>query len=63
MNVSAIFRYRFSVRLPEIAKYAGVCGGAGIHVTRPEDLETAVLRAMTMNRPVIIDGDTDVKRF
>jgi len=48
---------------PDFAKYAEVCGGAGIHVAMPEDLRPAVLRAMAMNRPVIVDVETDPKRF
>ena len=48
---------------PDFAAYAEVCGGVGIHVGRPEELRAAVLRAMALDRPVIIDVDTDPKRF
>jgi len=48
---------------PDFAKYAEVCGGAGIRVARPDELKDAVIRAMAMNRPVIVDVDTDAKRF
>ena len=48
---------------PDFAQYAVTCGGAGIRVTRPEELKDAVLRAMGMDCPVIVDVDTDPKRF
>jgi len=48
---------------PDFARYADVCGGIGIHVGRPEELRPALLTAMSLNRPVIVDVDTDPKRF
>jgi len=48
---------------PDFARYAEVCGGIGIHVTRPEELRPAVLSAMSHKSPVIIDVETDPKRF
>ena len=48
---------------PDFAAYAGVCGGAGISVKQPDELGPAVLRAIAMDRPVIVDVDTDPKRF
>ncbi len=48
---------------PDFAGYAEVCGGIGIRVKQPDELEPAILEAMKANRPVIIDVDTDPKRF
>ena len=48
---------------PDFVRYAEACGGAGLRVIKPEDLKPAVLKAMSMNQPVIIDVETDPKRF
>ncbi len=48
---------------PDFAAYANACGGVGIRVERPEDLKPAVLRAIDLSRPVVIDVETDPKRF
>jgi pyruvate oxidase len=48
---------------PDFAAYAESCGGAGMRVTRPQDLLEAVLRAVQLNKPVLIDIETDPKRF
>ncbi|MCK9278687.1 MAG: thiamine pyrophosphate-dependent enzyme, partial [Methanoculleus sp.] len=48
---------------PDFAAYAESCGGAGMRVTRPQDLREAVLRAVQLNKPVLIDIETDPKRF
>jgi pyruvate oxidase len=48
---------------PDFAGFAGICGGAGIRVNLPDELEPAILRAMAMDQPVIVDVDTDPKRF
>ncbi|MHB1336080.1 MAG: thiamine pyrophosphate-dependent enzyme [Candidatus Humimicrobiaceae bacterium] len=45
------------------AEYAQNCGGIGIKVEYPEDLPAAVERAFSINRPVIVDIDTDPIRF
>ncbi|MHB1275919.1 MAG: thiamine pyrophosphate-dependent enzyme [Candidatus Humimicrobiaceae bacterium] len=45
------------------AEYAQNCGGIGIKVEDPEDLPAAVERAFSINRPVIVDIDTDPIRF
>ncbi len=48
---------------PDFAEYAEICGGTGIKVDKPEDLKPALIKALEMNRPVIVDIDTDPKRF
>jgi pyruvate oxidase len=48
---------------PDFTRYAEACGGLGIHVGRPEELRPALLTAMSAARPVIIDVETDPKRF
>ena len=45
------------------ADYAQNCGGAGIKVTEPEDLEDAVRKALATSGPVVVDIDTDPRRF
>jgi len=48
---------------PDFAAYAESCGGAGVRVERPENLKAAVLEAVRVNRPAIIDINTDPERF
>jgi pyruvate oxidase len=48
---------------PDFARYAEVCGGIGMHVSRPEELRPALIAALSRKRPVIIDVETDPKRF
>ena len=45
------------------AQYAQNCGGVGIKVDDPKDLPAAVDRAFAINSPVIVDVDTDPRRF
>ena len=45
------------------AQYAENCGGVGIKVEEPKDLPSAVKKALSTDKPVIIDIDTDPKRF
>ncbi|MDD4566971.1 thiamine pyrophosphate-binding protein [Methanoculleus chikugoensis] len=55
--------YGVELTNPDFAAYAEACGGVGIRVARPQDLADAVLRAVRMNRPVVIDIETDPVRF
>ncbi len=48
---------------PDFAAYADACGGVGIRVKSCGDLGPALLRALALNRPVVIDVETDAKRF
>ena len=48
---------------PDFARYAEVCGGIGIRVSRPAELKPALLTAMSHRLPVIVDVETDPKRF
>ena len=48
---------------PDFAAYAEACGGRGIRVTRPEDLEPAIRKAMALDTVVVVDVETDVRRF
>jgi thiamine pyrophosphate-dependent acetolactate synthase large subunit-like protein/rubredoxin len=48
---------------PDFAAYGDACGGKGIRVSRPEELEPAVRRAMELDTVVIIDVETDPRRF
>lgn len=51
-----LFDYNF-------ANYAQNCGAVGIKVTEPKDLEDAVKKALPTPSPVIVDIDTDPRRF
>jgi thiamine pyrophosphate-dependent acetolactate synthase large subunit-like protein/rubredoxin len=47
----------------DFAEYARNCGGIGIRVTKPEELENAIRRALASDKPVIVDINTDPRRF
>jgi pyruvate oxidase len=48
---------------PDFARYADACGGVGLKVSKPEELEKIVQQALEVKKPVIIDVVTDAKRF
>jgi pyruvate oxidase len=48
---------------PDFAAYAETCGGVGIKVSKPSELKGVVEQAIKANKPVIVDIDTDSKRF
>lgn len=48
---------------PDFAAFARVCGGIGLSVNQPGELGPTVKNAMKMEIPVIIDVDTDPRRF
>jgi thiamine pyrophosphate-dependent acetolactate synthase large subunit-like protein len=48
---------------PDFAGYAEDCGGVGIRVDEPEELPKAVDKALKLNKPVIVDINTDPRRF
>ena len=48
---------------PDFAAYADACGGAGIRVEQPGDLEEAVQEALSMSVPVIVDVICDARRI
>ena len=48
---------------PDFTAFAEASGGSGIHVERPELLAPALREGMSLNRPVIIDVETDPRRF
>ena len=47
----------------DFAEYAKQCGGVGIRVKTPEELPDAVDKALSTNKPVIVDINTDPMRF
>jgi len=47
----------------DFAQYARSCGGIGINVEKPEELESAVKKALSCDKSVIVDINTDPKRF
>jgi pyruvate oxidase len=48
---------------PNFASYAKDCGGLGISVKTPEELPYAVDKALGSDLPVIVDIETDPRRF
>ncbi len=48
---------------PDFAGYADICGGLGLRVSQPGELEPTVRQALSSSKPVLIDVDTDAKRF
>jgi pyruvate oxidase len=48
---------------PDFAAYARACGGVGLTVSRPEEFPKAMKQALDMDTIVVIDVDTDAKRF
>jgi len=47
----------------DFSEYAKHAGGVGIKVTEPGELPTAVDQALSTNKAVIVDIDTDPRRF
>jgi pyruvate oxidase len=47
---------------PDFVAYADACGGKGIRVTSPGELEPAILKAMELDTVVIVDAETDPRR-
>jgi len=47
----------------DFAEYAQNCGGRGIKVRGPKELEGAIEKALLLATPVIVDIDTDPRRF
>ena len=47
----------------DFTSYAEACGGLGIKVEEPSELPEAVEKALATNKPVIVDINTDPKRF
>jgi pyruvate oxidase len=48
---------------PDFAQYAEACGGAGFTVREPGELKPTMMKARTLRTPVIVDIETDPKRF
>jgi pyruvate oxidase len=48
---------------PDFAAYAECCGGRGLRVERPDELKPAIMQALQSKVPVIVDVETDPKRF
>jgi pyruvate oxidase len=48
---------------PDFAAYGESCGGRGIRVTRPAELEPAIRKAISLDTVVVVDVETDPRRF
>ena len=55
--------YGIDLTNPDFAAFAEACGGTGIRVALPQDLAGAVTRALGVNKPAVIDIETDPRRF
>jgi thiamine pyrophosphate-dependent acetolactate synthase large subunit-like protein len=47
----------------DFAEYARICGGLGIKVVDPRELDRSIENALSSDMPVIVDIDTDPRRF
>lgn len=47
--------YQTSLRNPDFAEFARLCGGEGFTVTEPADLEPTLREALGSDRPVVVD--------
>jgi thiamine pyrophosphate-dependent acetolactate synthase large subunit-like protein len=47
----------------DFAEYARNCGGVGIKVMDPKELDSSIENALSSDGPVIVDIDTDPRRF
>jgi pyruvate oxidase len=47
----------------DFAEYARSCGGVGIRVADPKEMDSYAKEALSLKEPVIVDIDTDPKRF
>lgn len=47
----------------DFTSYAEACGGTGIKVEYPNELPEAVEKALASNKPVLVDINTDPRRF
>lgn len=47
------------IRNPDFAAFARACGGEGIRITRPEDLDGGLQQAFASDRPTVIDVHVD----
>lgn len=48
--------YATELSNPDYARYAEICGGQGVRITRPEELQPALEQAMASNQAFIIDA-------
>jgi pyruvate dehydrogenase (quinone) len=51
--------YGCELHNPDFAKFAEACGGVGITVERPEEIRPALERALSSNRPTIVEVVVD----
>jgi pyruvate oxidase len=47
----------------DFAEYARNCGGLGIKVVDPKELDSSIEKALSSDMPVIVDIETDPRRF
>jgi thiamine pyrophosphate-dependent acetolactate synthase large subunit-like protein/rubredoxin len=47
----------------DFAEFARNCGGLGIKVVDPRELDSSIENALSSDKPVIVDIDTDPRRF
>lgn len=59
MEATGFPKYGTKLVNPKFADYARVCGGHGIKVTDPKDLEDALKTAFTARKPYIVDVEVN----
>ena len=56
-------KFATDLKNPDFSDYARSCGGAGFKVKEPGELKGALEKAMGAKKPVIVDIETDPRRF
>jgi pyruvate oxidase len=62
-KVEGYVSWQTELRDFSFAAFAENAGGLGIKVTEPSELETAVDKALASTNPLIVDIETDPRRF
>jgi pyruvate dehydrogenase (quinone) len=56
MQAAGYPRYATELTNPDFAKYADICGGEGVRITRPDEVRPAIERALASRKPFLIDA-------
>ncbi|MDP3066242.1 MAG: thiamine pyrophosphate-binding protein [Methanobacteriaceae archaeon] len=62
-KVENYHNWQTELKNPNFASFAHKCGGTGIRVEKPEELTAAVEEALKTSGPVLVDIETDPRRF
>jgi thiamine pyrophosphate-dependent acetolactate synthase large subunit-like protein len=53
--------WQTSLRNPDFTEYAGLCGGHGVRVTQPEELDRAIADAIAYEGPALVEIMSDAE--